>query len=214
LRIVASPDDGFSSPDRQPPLSWPLQDGADAARDRAPAGTKVEMGNYDLSKLRVLVVERSPLVRRLLAAVLGEIGVRHVVATESPDEGFGAFVAAPADLVLVAWSSDFNGIELLRRVRTDPRSPDPRAAVIVMRSNDQSRHALTARDAGATDYLPMPLTVRELFARISAAVEDDRPFVRCPAYAGPDRRLSAGAYDGGDRRRPRAEGSDAGAHAA
>jgi len=45
-----------------------------------------------------------------------------------------------------------------------------------------------ARDAGVTEFLIKPVTPRGLFLRIQEVIERPRPFVKSPAFIGPDRR--------------------------
>jgi DNA-binding response OmpR family regulator len=161
------------------------------------------MANYDLSRLRVLMVERSQIMRTMMRSVLHELNIRSIVEASSPGEGFQAFLNNAVDLILVDWGPDFDGLGLLNRVRRDRQSPNPFVPAIVVTANTEKRHVYLARDAGATDFLAKPLSAKLLYDRICAVVENERAFIKCAKYIGPDRRRRDGAYGGEDRRAPR-----------
>lgn len=161
------------------------------------------MANYDLSRLRVLLVERSPLMRTMMRGVLHELHIRNIVEASSPGEGFQAFLTNAVDLILVDWGPDFDGLGLLNRIRRDPESSNPFVPAIVITANTEKRHVYLARDAGATGFLAKPLSAKLLYDRISTVVESERQFIKCAKYVGPDRRRRDGAYGGQERRAPR-----------
>ena len=97
--------------------------------------------------------------------------------------GFGFQRTHEADCAEAAW-------EILQG-----RQPD-----ILIVDFDMPR-VLAARDAGASEILAKPLTIKGLLDRLIAAVDRPRPFVRATTYAGPDRRRRTDpAYDGPRRR--------------
>jgi hypothetical protein len=57
-----------------------------------------------------------------------------------------------------------------------------------------------ARDAGVTEFLRKPVTVESVIARVAEVIERPRPFVRCGAYFGPDRRRKSELWEGEERR--------------
>jgi DNA-binding response OmpR family regulator len=59
---------------------------------------------------------------------------------------------------------------------------------------------LRSRDAGITEFLAKPFTPATLYSRIVSVIEDQRPFVRCDGFFGPDRRRSDRPFPGLDRR--------------
>jgi DNA-binding response OmpR family regulator len=59
-----------------------------------------------------------------------------------------------------------------------------------------------ARDAGVNEFLAKPITAHNLISRITEILDRPRPFVRCEAYTGPDRRRRRKPdYNGPWRRR-------------
>ena len=113
----------------------------------------------------ILVVEDEPEIRRFLRASLGAEGFRVV---ESPNARRGAIDAGThrPDLAIVDLAlPDFDGRELIRRIRE--WSPMP---IVVLSARNQERSKIEALDAGADDYITKPFGVGELLARVRAAL--------------------------------------------
>ena len=59
---------------------------------------------------------------------------------------------------------------------------------------------LQARDAGVTEFMAKPVSVKALCARINAIIDAPRPFIRANGYFGPDRRRRVLPFNGPERR--------------
>ena len=121
----------------------------------------------------MLLVEDEPEIRRLLRVSLGAEGYRVV---ESPSGRRGTIDAAThkPDLAIVDLGlPDFDGVEVIRRIRT--WSPMP---IIVLSARTQERAKIEALDAGADDYVTKPFAIGELLARLRVAL---RHAVRPPS---------------------------------
>src|SRR6185312_623934 len=126
-------------------------------------------------RLTILLVEDEPEIRRFLHATLGAEGYRIV---ESPTGRRGAIDAAThkPDLAIVDLGlPDFDGLEVIRRIREWSRMP-----IVVLSARVHERSKIGALDAGADDYVTKPFAVGELLARIRAAL---RHALRSPSGA-------------------------------
>ena len=113
----------------------------------------------------ILLVEDEPEIRKFLRSSLGAEGYRVV---ESPNGRRGATDAGlhKPDLAIVDLGlPDFDGIEVIRRIRE--WSPMP---IIVLSARIQERSKIDALDTGADDYITKPFGVGELLARVRAAL--------------------------------------------
>jgi two-component system KDP operon response regulator KdpE len=113
----------------------------------------------------ILVVEDEPEIRRFLRVAFDAEGYRVV---ESPTGRRGAIDAGThkPDLAIVDLGlPDFDGIEVIRRIRE--WSPMP---IIVLSARVQERAKVDALDAGADDYVTKPFGIGELRARVRAAL--------------------------------------------
>ena len=121
----------------------------------------------------ILLVEDEPEIRRFMRATLGAEGYRVV---ESPSGRRGSIDAAThkPDLAIVDLGlPDFDGVEVIRRIRA--WSPMP---IIVLSARVHERSKIGALDAGADDYVTKPFAIGELLARIRAGL---RHVVRAPS---------------------------------
>jgi len=160
------------------------------------------MNPYNLSKLSILLLERNFLMRKMLADVFDSFGVASVQSTGDPEAAFDLFKAVPVDIVMSDWSPDLDGMAFLKRLRTDPNSPNPFVPVIICSAKSEFRDVCEARDKGMTEYLTKPVSANHIYSRIVSLIEHNREFVRAVDFFGPDRRRQRGdSPDGNDRRR-------------
>jgi len=93
------------------------------------------------------------------------------------------------------------GLEFVKKIRTDPNSPNPFVPVIMLTGHTHIDHVRMARDAGANEFLAKPVSVKAVLSRLMAVIEHPRPFVRSKSYFGPCRRRRAmDDYRGPERR--------------
>tara|TARA_A100000171_G_scaffold47325_1_gene53197 strand:- start:68 stop:598 length:531 start_codon:yes stop_codon:yes gene_type:complete len=161
--------------------------------------------NYDFRNLRVLVVDDSQFMIRVVSNILEALGVGSVFSATSGRDGFETACRYSPDIVISDWDMDGGeGPELVNLLRNDPSSPDPYVNVIMLTGYAEMRRVIAARDFGITEFLSKPVSAKALHARLVALVERPRPFVRVGRdYFGPDRRRAANeSYSGAERRAP------------
>ena len=158
------------------------------------------MKNYDLSKIKILVVEKQAPMRTLLRQILREFGVEKVDDALTPENGFELFNETTPDLVLVDWAPDFDGLKLVQRIRTDEESVFPQVPVIMVTAFNETNYIYEALDAGMTEYLTKPISAKLLYLRIVSVIENKRHFIRAQEFIGPDRRRRKDGYGAPDRR--------------
>jgi len=157
--------------------------------------------SYDLTRLDVIVSDHHEFMRDLICDVLRALGIRKVRSASDPWTAAQMFNDRPADLVFTDWSPGFDGIGFLRLVRDMEGSADPFVPIIIVTAHTELRHVCVARDAGATDFIAKPVAAKRLYARICAAIEQHRAFVRTRGFFGPDRRRRQMFYEGSNRRK-------------
>jgi len=159
------------------------------------------MNPYDLSKLSILLLESNYLMRKLLIDVFVSFGVASVQSTADPEIAFDLFKAVPVDIIISDWSPDLDGMAFLKRLRTDPESPNPFVPVIICTAKSELRDVCEARDLGMTEYLTKPVSANHIYSRIVSLIEHDRKFIRVGDFFGPDRRRHGGDSPGEKERR-------------
>jgi len=153
--------------------------------------------------LTILIVEDNKPMRSLISEVVVALGFGTVLEAAHGAAAFRLLQDNPVDIALVDWKmAPVDGLELTRLIRTSDDSPDHFMPIIMVSGHSDRQHVLTARDAGVTEFIAKPVSVRTLCSRLNAVIEAPRPFIRAPGYFGPDRRRRAMLIDGVDRRAP------------
>lgn len=124
--------------------------------------------------MRILVVEDDPGIAAGLLYNLRHNGDA-VNVCDSIANAWAALTHEPFDLMLLDLSlTDGNGIFLLRRLRqSQPASdplPEPGMPVIIITARDGLADRVDGLDQGADDYLVKPFQLKELQARVRAAL--------------------------------------------
>ena len=117
------------------------------------------------ARASILLVEDEPEIRRFLRATLASEGYRVV---ESPSGRRGSIDAAPHKPYLAIVDlglPDFDGVEVIRRIREWSAMP-----IVVLSARVHERSKIEALDAGADDYVTKPFAMGELLARIRAGL--------------------------------------------
>ncbi|WP_376793467.1 response regulator [Thermoflexus sp.] len=115
--------------------------------------------------LRILVVDDELAIRRFLRAALSAHGYK-VLEAANGQEAIRAVAVENPDLVLLDLGlPDMDGVEVIRRLRDWTQIP-----IIVLSVREREDDKVAALDSGADDYLTKPFGMKELLARIRAAV--------------------------------------------
>lgn len=156
---------------------------------------------YDLSNLRILIVDPSPFRRSLFCDVLKAMGVNHFEAIGDGANAYSVFRSASFDMVISEQVMlPLDGLDLTRMIRTNPDSPNNAIPILMVAASPRVEDVIAARDAGVTEYMAMPFSVNGLYNRIVFIIEQPRPFVQLGEYYGPDRRRTVQEFMGDEKR--------------
>ncbi len=158
--------------------------------------------SYDVTKLRVLIVDDNPHLRRLLWTILNSLEIKAVTEADEGGQGLMELRNSKPNIVFIDWEmSPMNGVEMVQRIRQMDNDLHRFVPIIMMSGHPELHRILEARDAGATEFLAKPLSTRAVFDRLVAVIEKPRDFVRTKGFFGPDRRRRTWeAYTGAERR--------------
>lgn len=161
------------------------------------------MAGYDLSHLRVLVVEDHKYMRHLIKEILVAFDIRDARECEDGTQGIRELNVFPADIAIVDLAMEpLNGLDFTRIIRNAAESFNPFLPIIMLTGYAEAHLVAEARDAGANEFLAKPVSARSLYQRIVSVIQSPRPFVRTDSYFGPDRRRRDDpSYAGLDRRK-------------
>jgi two-component system, chemotaxis family, chemotaxis protein CheY len=156
----------------------------------------------DLSAVRFLLVDPSPMSMELTWDVLMMMGARVVRKCANTDRAVEALRSTPCDIVIAEWNTaPMNGLQFIDYIRTSPQSPNRLLPVLLMTARSEQEYVLQARDRGITEFLAKPFTVEGFYKRLVSIIAFPRPFIDAETYFGPDRRRRADkGYPGPERR--------------
>ena len=113
---------------------------------------------------RILVVDDEPHIRRVLSAVLGSRGYDVMMANDGL-QGLEELGEHDVDLVILdLMMPGASGLEILAKIRTDPKRAHTPVIILTAKGQDTDREAALA--GGADDFLTKPFSPKKLLARI------------------------------------------------
>ena len=122
------------------------------------------------SQGKVLIVDDEPAIRRALHTTLQGVGF---AVNEAPSGETALQLVQEAEYDVVLLDINMPGIGGVRTCR-EIRRRLPRLGILMLTVRDSEEDKVTALEAGADDYITKPFNVRELTARIRAAVRRSR----------------------------------------
>jgi len=160
------------------------------------------MSGIRFDRLRVLVVDDNQHMRKLVVTILQAFGCTQTVEAVDGEHAWSLLADVNPDVILLDWQmTGMTGLEFIKMLRTDPKSPNPFVPVIMLTGHTHLDQVRLARDAGANEFLAKPVSVKAIMSRLMAVIEHPRPFVRADTYFGPCRRRRASEeYRGPERR--------------
>ncbi|MDX9912897.1 MAG: diguanylate cyclase [Phycisphaerales bacterium] len=124
---------------------------------------------FEVSKPRVLVVDDSPDVHRLLRARLRQEEVELVSANSGTQALEMVGAESPALVLLDIDMPEMDGFEVLRRLKDMPATAQ--VPVIMLSGLTSVQEKVTAFELGAVDYVTKPFDLLELKVRVRSAIK-------------------------------------------
>jgi two-component system OmpR family response regulator len=118
----------------------------------------------DGSAIRILTVDDEPSITELLTLALRYEGWEVTTAGSGLEAVKAARLTRPDAIVLDIMLPDFDGLEVMRRVRAE----QPEVPVIFLTSKDDVSDRVAGLTAGGDDYVTKPFSLEELVARLRA----------------------------------------------
>jgi two-component system chemotaxis response regulator CheY len=154
------------------------------------------LNGNDLSELMVMIVDDNDHMRRLLRSILEALSVSQVREAANGVLALNdAKLVIPDVIITDMMMEPVNGLEFTRMLRDDLTHPATRVPVLMITGHSEKQHVEAARDAGVTEFLAKPVTVKGVGARLNSLLTNPRPFVRTHTFTGPDRRRRQVAVD-------------------
>lgn len=121
--------------------------------------------------MRVLIVDDSKTIRRLIAVALKEMGVQEALEVESAEDASATLRRVPQiQLIVTDWHMPGrSGLDLLKEIRANPRYKS--TPVIMSTSETAGENVVAALQAGATNYIIKPFNRQQLEEKIGPIVK-------------------------------------------
>jgi len=146
-------------------------------------------GDNDMANLVVMIVDDNDHMRRLLRSILEALSISQVrEATNRMVALNDSKLMVPDVIITDIMMEPLNGLEFTRMLRDDPSHPATRVPVLMVTGFSEKQHVEAARDAGVTEFLAKPVTVKGVGARLESLLNNPRRFIRSQSFSGPDRR--------------------------
>jgi CheY-like chemotaxis protein len=144
-----------------------------------------------LAALTMLVVDDNEQVRSIVGVLLQAAGVLDVHYAKDGVQALEAVRRFPIDIAFVDHEMrGMSGLDFIVAVR-DLDSEKRFMPLIMMTAHSDMARLNAARNAGVSEFLAKPITADAVMARLRAVLMQPRPFIKAPAYFGPDRRRKA-----------------------
>lgn len=159
------------------------------------------MDNYDLKRLKILIVDDYAPMRRLMFSLLRELGLKNLKQASNGREALRNLKETEPDLIITdALMEPMDGLEFTRKIREGEADIDPFIPIIMVSGQTEMSFIVHARDAGITEFLAKPISASSVYLRICNVISHPRSFIRIDDFFGPDRRRQGVAYSGDERR--------------
>jgi two-component system, OmpR family, response regulator len=124
-----------------------------------------------MTQARLLVVDDEPSLQDVVATSMRFLGYQVKTASTGREAVRAAVADHPDLLILDIMLPDFDGIEVMRRIR----DAGVDAGVVFLSARDTPSDKVAGLTAGGDDYVTKPFGLEELAARVSAVLRRVRP---------------------------------------
>jgi len=144
----------------------------------------------NLEKVNILILDDNQQSLDILSQIISGFGAKNIARCTSVAEAREALSKQPVDLILTdAQMPDENGYEFARWIRQAAPEPVKFTPMVLITGHTPQSEVTVARDCGVNFVVTKPLVPAVLLQRFHWLSRENRKFVECATYAGPDRRF-------------------------
>ncbi len=120
--------------------------------------------------MKILVVDDSSTMRRIIVNTLARLGYKDVVQAGDGVEAWDALQANPdVEVVITDWNMpNMNGLELVKKIRAEEKYVD--VPIIMVTTEGGKAEVITALKAGVNNYIVKPFTPQVLKEKLQAVL--------------------------------------------
>lgn len=144
----------------------------------------------NLAHSSVLLIDHNQQSLDMLSSIFQGFGVREQIKCNNTPEAQRLINRRDIDLILIDCSMPgMDGCDFIRWLRRETPQPLSYTPVIMLTGHAAKSKVNKSRDCGASFVVTKPLTPSILLQRILWLGSDERSFIECASYVGPDRRV-------------------------
>jgi len=151
--------------------------------------------DVNLKPHRILIVDELAPSRKFIADICRSFGAIHIGAVDSSDRAFSALEQNNWDILVCKWGDQVVAPALLKRIRFASGRHFQRIRVVVLRPGAKAVDVEVARDAGADQFVMIPVARGPMLAAFHRVTSEPQHFVDSETYKGPCRRRRRAAWE-------------------
>lgn len=157
----------------------------------------------NLERATVLVLDDNGASLDILSQVVSGFGVKQLFRAETVADAQALIRTKTFDLIVSDVQMPVtDGIEFIEWLRREGGETNRYIPVILLTGHTRTSQIFKLRDAGSNYVVAKPLTPKVLLERIFWVAREERAFIECDTFIGPDRRFKhEGPPPGTDGRR-------------
>ena len=122
-----------------------------------------------MKDLRILVVDDSPTMRRILLNTIQKAGYSQVKYAEDGKDALAKLLAGEYDLVMTDWNMpNMNGLELTAAVRKEDTLKE--TPILMVTTRNMKEDIVNAIKSGVNGYIVKPFDAKTLNAKIAEII--------------------------------------------
>ncbi len=144
----------------------------------------------NLENSSVLLIDDNEQALNMLSSVVVGFGVREQIKASSAVQAVEILKSRSVDLIIIDCSDpEMDSYAFTRWLRRETPAPLRFTPVIMVTGHATQSKVRESRDCGASFIIVKPITPSVLLKRVVWLAQDQREFIECETYAGPDRRV-------------------------
>ena len=126
-------------------------------------------GNCKLADLKILIVDNSPTMRRILANTVVKAGYPDCSEAEDGKDALAKLMAGNFDLLMTDWNMpNMNGLELTEAVRGDSKLKE--IPILMVTTRNMKEDIVNAIKIGVNGYIVKPFDIKTLNVKIKEII--------------------------------------------
>ena len=114
--------------------------------------------------MKILVVDDSSTMRRIIKNTLARLNLKNIVEAEDGKDAFDKYKKDTFDLIITDWNMpEMNGLEFVKLVRNENQD----IPIIMVTTEGGKKEVIVALKAGVNNYIVKPFTPQVLKEKLS-----------------------------------------------